>query len=83
MLLRGEHPFSHLLRVPSFCRNEGLFETYTDFVYEFSPFEVDQHGAWAWIAQALSALRRRATVFRVVTARTLFELRFGLHTQSR
>jgi hypothetical protein len=49
-------------------------------VYDAFALEIDRHGASARVAQALSALRRRATVFRVVTVRTLFDLRFGLHT---
>jgi hypothetical protein len=36
-------------------------------VYDAFPLEIDQHGASARVAQALSALRRRATVFRVVS----------------
>jgi hypothetical protein len=60
-------------------RGKRLLETYTDFVYDDFPLEIGQHGASARVAQALSALRRRATVFRVVSACTLFDLRFGLH----
>jgi len=36
-------------------------------VYDAFPLEIDQDGASARVAQALSPLRRRATVFRVVT----------------
>jgi hypothetical protein len=48
-------------------------------VYEAFPVDIDQHGASARVAQAMSALRRRATVFRVVSVGTLFELRFGFY----
>ena len=50
------------------------------FVYDAFPLEIGHYGASARLAQALPALRRRATVFRVVPFRTLFDLRFGLRT---
>ena len=62
---------------------KGLFEPGHTFVYDAFPLDIDWSGASAWTAQALSALRRGAAVFRLVPARTVFNLRFGLRTQSR
>ena len=49
-------------------------------LYDAFPLEIDQHGASARTAQALPALRRGATVFRMVAFRPLFNLRLGLRT---
>ena len=64
---RWEATYSCSSRSSSTARTEkGLFEPGHTFVYDAFPLEIDRYGASAWTAQALSALRRGAAVFRVV-----------------